>query len=155
MSKRGNFGDELLNHLEADLGVRHLTTAEFQGDFDLHIFAQEINGMPNLDAQIVRIDFGAQLDFLHLGGVLMLLGFLVALGLFVAELAEIHNPANRRRGVGSDFHQVHPMGAGQIQCVAQRQNPKLFLAILPNNPDFTGTDFPIDPEKRTGRRGVT
>ena len=83
--------------LKAEFRVGHFAAAEFQDHLDLHVLAQEIDGVAQLDAEIMRVNLRAELDFLDLVGVLVLAGFLVLLGLFVAELAEIHQPADRRR----------------------------------------------------------
>ena len=72
----------------------------------------------------------------------MLFGLLFAFRLLVAVFAKVHDPANRRHGIGSDFDQVNAMGTGNIQGLAQRNYPELF-AFQPNNPDLAGTDFPI------------
>src|SRR6266404_3091728 len=82
---------------------------------------------------------------------LMLLGFLVALGLFIAELAKIHYAAYRRRCIRGDLDQVHAAGASEVESVTKLHDAELF-AFQPDNPNFTGTDFPIYPDKRTGRR---
>jgi len=36
------------------------------------------------------------------------------------------------------------MGAREIESFAERQDSELF-AFRPDDPDFAGTDFPIDP----------
>ena len=76
----------------------------------------------------------------------MLLGFFVLLRLLVAEFAEVHQPANRRQRVRSDFDQIHAVRPRQIQCVAQGKDTQL-LAINSDDPDFAGTDFTIDPDE--------
>ena len=110
--------------------------------------------MLQLNPEVVGINVRAELDFFDLGGVLVLLGFLLPLGLLVAEFAVIHEPADRRRGVGRDLHQVHAVGARHGERVAEREDAKLF-AVRPDDPDFAGTDFPVNPDERTGRRRIT
>jgi hypothetical protein len=99
MAERRQALDQLLDLLETEFLVRHLAAAETQGDFDLHVLAQKIDRVLLFDAEIVRVDVRAELDFLDLVGVLVFARFLVPLGLFVAELAKINQPANRRHGV--------------------------------------------------------
>ena len=154
MTIRSDLGQEFLNHLKAVFGMRHFASPEFEGDFDFHVLAQEINSMLNFDAKIVRIDFWAELDFFNFVGVLMLLGFLVALGLFVAKLPVIHEAADGRIGIGGDFDQVNGISPGEVQGVAQTQDAELF-AINPNDSYFAGADFPIYPDEQTGRRRRT
>ena len=87
-------------------------------------------------------------------GVLVFSGFLFLLRLFVAELAVVHQPADGRRRVGRDFDQVHSLGAGQVDRLAELQNTELF-AVLCDDPDFAGTNFPVDPDERTSERRRT
>ena len=151
---RRNVREELLDHLEAEFRVRHLPAAELQRDLDLHVLAKESDRMLQFHAEVVGVDLRAQLDLFDLGGVLVLPGFLIAFGLLVAELAIIHQPANGRRGVGGDLHQIHAVGARKGQGFPEGQDAKLF-AIGPDHPDFAGADFPVNPDERTGRRRIT
>jgi len=52
--------------------VGHFPAAELEHDLDLHVFAEEINGVGQLDAEVMRVNLGAELDFLDLVCVLML-----------------------------------------------------------------------------------
>jgi hypothetical protein len=56
MAKRRNLAQKFSDHFKSDLGVGHFAAPEFQRHFHLHILAQEIDRMGNLDAQIMRID---------------------------------------------------------------------------------------------------
>lgn len=56
MAERRDLFDELLDDLKADFGVRHFATTKFQGDFHLHVFAQEIDGVLHFDAEIMRVN---------------------------------------------------------------------------------------------------
>jgi hypothetical protein len=136
--------EEFLDDLETKLRVLHFAAAEFQRHFDLHVFAEEIDRVRRLYAEIVRIDSRAELHFLDGARVLMLLGFFFLLGLFVTVFAVIDNAANGRRGGRGNFHQVDPGSARLVQGVAKGDNPELFV-IYANDPDFAGTDFPVDP----------
>ena len=42
--------------------------------------------------------------------------------LFVAELAEVHQAADGRRGARGDFQQVHPGGPGLVDGLAEREH---------------------------------
>ena len=154
MAKGRDLGKEFVNDLKTDLCMGHFTSAEFEGDFHLHILAEKINCVLDFDAEIVRIDLGAELDLFDFRRVLVLLGFFVAFGLFVAELAEIHQAANGRVGIRRDLDQVHPIGSRHVQGVPETQHPQL-LAIHPDDTDLPGTDLPIYPDERTGRRRRT
>ena len=137
---------EIVNHLESELLMGHFTPPESKRDFDLHFLAQKIDRMAELDAEIMRVDGRAELDFFHFIRVVMLLGFLFLLGLLIAELPEIHQTADRGSGVRRDFHKVHAFGAGQVNRISERNDSQLG-AIDANDADFAGTDFPVDPDK--------
>ena len=94
----------------------------------------------------MRINLRAQLHFLDLVGVLVLLGFFFLLGEFVTILAKIHEAANGRCGRRGDFNQIHAGGARLIKRIAQRQNAD-HLFIDSDDSHFAGTDFPIDPDE--------
>jgi len=145
---------EFVHDLETDLSMGHFAPSEFEGHFDLHILAQEIHGMLDFYAEIMRIDLRAELDFLDFVRVLMLLGFLVPLGLLVTVLAKVHQAANWRGGVRGNLNQVHRVGARQVQGVPEAQNPEL-IAIHSDNPDLAGTYFPVYSNERSGRRRRT
>ena len=151
MPERSQILDQLLNLLETEFLMRQLAPAKTQRDFDLHFLAQEIDRMLLFDSKVVRIDVRAQLNFLHFVGVMVLARLLVLLGLFVAELAKINQPADRRYGLRIDFDQIDSLGASQIDRLAQRQDTKVLLLCI-NNADFTGTDFPVNSRERGGRR---
>jgi hypothetical protein len=154
MAKGSDFLQKFINDLEAILRVGHFASAEFEGDFHLHILAEKVNGVLNFDAEIVRIYLGAELNFFDLIGVLMLLGFLVPLGLFVTVFAEVDHATDGRGGIGRNFDQVNACGPSQVQSVAKRQYAELF-AVAPDYPDFAGADLPVYSDEWTGRRRRT
>ena len=146
MAVWGQVLDELFHDLEPEFLVGHFPAAEPERDLYLHFLTQEIDGAARLDAEIVRVNGRAELDFLDLVGVLVFPGFLFLLRLFVAELAVIDQAADGRRCVGRDFNQVHSLGARQVDRFAKLQDAKL-LAILCDDPDFAGADFPVYPDE--------
>jgi len=81
----------------------------------------------------------------------MLLGFLFFFGLFVAELAVIDHPADGGVGIGRNFDKVNAACAGEIESISEGKDTQLF-AIHANDSDLAGTDFPVDPDERSGRR---
>src|SRR2546423_12111459 len=103
MAEGCDVGEKFLDDLKANLGMGHFAAAKFQSHFYLHVLAEKVDGVPDLNAQVMRIDLGAELNFLNFVGVLMLPGFLVALGLFIAELAKINQAADRWHRVGRDL----------------------------------------------------
>jgi hypothetical protein len=143
MTPRGYRRNELLHLLKTEFLVRHFAPAKLQSDFHLHVFAQEIDGMAQLHAKIMRIDLRTELHLFDLIRVLMLLRFLVLLRLLVAKFAVIDDAANRRRGVGSDLHQINSEGLRLANRVSQLQDSEL-LAVGAYDTHFAGTDFPVN-----------
>jgi hypothetical protein len=84
----------------------------------------------------------------------MLLGFLVLLGLFVTELAEVHEPAHGWGGGRRDLNQINPVGPGGCEGIPQGQHAEL-LAINSDEPYFAGTNLPVDSKESCGRRRRT
>lgn len=144
--------DKFLDHLKPNVGVRHLPPAKAQGHFHFHVLAQKINRVADLDAEVMGVNAGTELDFLDGGGVLMFLGLLVLLGLFVAKLAEVHDPADGRHGVGGNLDEIHGALAREVDGVVQRHHAEL-IAVNADNAHFAGANFPIDPNERDG--GIT
>src|SRR5580700_9168830 len=83
----------------------------------------------------------------------MLFGFLFLLGHFVTVFAEIYEAADGWHGGGRDFNQVHGMMTRKVQRLGERDDAEL-IAIHPDDADFAGADFAVDPDKRS-RRGIT
>jgi hypothetical protein len=98
----------------------------------------------------VRINGGGELDFFDAVGVLVFFGFLLSFGEFVSVFAVIDQAADRGDGVRSDLDKVNLVGPGKVDGFAESQNAKL-LAFNTDHSDFTGTDFPVDPNERAGR----
>ena len=147
MPERRDFRDEFVDDLKPDFGMGHFTAAKLEGDLDLHVLAEEIHGMHDLDAEIVRIDARAQLDLLDGGGVLVLAGFLLLLGQLIAELADFDDAADRRDGVGGNLDEIHAVLAGQVQRLIEGKNAEL-LALRPDDAHFAGADFAVDAHLR-------
>jgi hypothetical protein len=150
MAKGRDGFDKFFDDLKTEFLVRHFPAAEFERDLHLHVLAQKTSRMLDLDAEIVRINAGTQLDFLDDGGVLVLFGILLLLGLFVAELADFNETADGRRGVGRDFNQVNSLLPRQGQRLVEGNDAELFFPH--DDADFAGADFAVDPEERIGRR---
>ena len=55
--------DQFFHLLESEFLVRHLPAAEAQGDLHLHVFAEKIHRVLQLDAEIMRVNVGAESGF--------------------------------------------------------------------------------------------
>jgi hypothetical protein len=95
-----------VEQLHAQLGVRHFTTAEAQGDLHLVAFFEEAGHGLGLHLVVVDVDVRAELDLLELDHLLPLARLVLLLLLLELELAIVQDLADGRIGVRNDFHQV-------------------------------------------------
>ena len=150
MAPESNILDKILDYFEPKFLMGHFAPAETKGNLDLHIVAKKVDRMTQFDPEIVRIDGGAQLHFLHLIGVLMLLSIFVLLSLLVPELAKIDKTAYRWSGIGSDLDKVDSLRASHIDRFAEGDDSKL-LATRAYDAYLTRTDLAVNSNKRVGR----
>ena len=84
-----------------------------------------------------------ELDLLHLRG---LLGLALLLGLdrlLVAELAVVHDLADRRLRVGSNFNQIEPLAFSHAQRLVRRHNAD-HLTVCVKNAHRRHADLVVD-----------
>ena len=84
--------------------------------------------MLELELIVVLVGLRSETDFLHLDLHLLGLHFFLALLLLVEELGVVDETANGRIGVGRDLHEIDPLLAGHIQCIAGRNNGTALIA---------------------------
>ena len=89
------------------------------------------------------LDVGAKLDLLDADGLLLLLGFLLALLLLIAVLAEIHDAADRGLSLGSNLHQVQMLFLSHAESLAGGHDAQL-LAGSAGDADLTDVNLLID-----------
>ena len=142
---------ESIHLAETKFLVRHFASAEAKAHFHLHVLAEEIDGMPELHAEIMRINIRAELDFLNLVRVLVFLAFLILFGLLVTELAEVNEPANRWRSSGGDLNQIHASLARESERLVEGHYPELFR-FIPNKPNFAGPNLIVYPNEVSLRK---
>lgn len=92
---------------------------------------------------MVVVCLGAQLDFLDFNRLLLLARFAFSPLPFILKLAEIHNTAHRRIGIGRNLYQIQPFGPGQFQRIARVYNTNIIIGIG-NHADFADTNILID-----------
>lgn len=92
--------------LLADIGVRHLTTAEAHSDLNTIAFLEEFHRVSHLRVEVVCIDARGHTNLFDLNNTLVFLSFLFPLELVKTELAVIHNFTDRRHGIRGDFDEV-------------------------------------------------
>ena len=134
---------ELLQQNFANGGMGHFTATEADSHLDTVAFLQELLCILQLDVEVVGVDIGRHTDFLDLHHFLVLLVFLFLLHLLEAELAVIHDLADRGSRVGRDLHQIQILFIGQLQSIFSGHNTKLF-AVIANDTNFLIPDLLIE-----------
>ena len=122
----GALGGKLLQKHLAYLGMCHLTAAETHRNLDSVAIGKELLGILELGVKIVGIDAGRHADLLYLDDTLVLLGFLLLLGLLKAELAVVHDAADRGIGARSDLDQIKVLFNCNFESFLSRHDAKLF-----------------------------
>lgn len=129
--------------LLTDLGVGHLTAAEAHSDLDAIAFLEELHRVSHLDVQVVRVDAGRHANLLDLDDALILLGFLFLLELVEAELAVVHDLADRRDGVRRDLHEIKLLFLGHGQRRFGRDDTE-HGSVGSDQADFLVADFFVE-----------
>ncbi len=91
----GKIGGEAHEQFLAQIGVRDFAPAELHHGLHAIAFRQEADGVVHLEVVVVVVGVGAELQFLHLDHVLLLLG--VVLLLFLVVLCSGRSPRPWRR----------------------------------------------------------
>lgn len=147
---------KFLDRFRSVLLVHVLAAAKAKDHFDLHVFAQEMDGALKFGPKVVLVGDGTQLHFFDLVGVLVFLGLLVLLGLLVVEATKIDKATNGRIGLAGHFNEIDAQTAGQFQGFTKREDTELFVFI--NHADLLGSNPPVNPDvvlrvMRTTTRG--
>lgn len=96
--------DNQLHDPLAFFDVGHLTAAEDDRHDDFVFVKKESSSLGNLEFDVVIARLGTDSDFLDLR--VMNVGFVMLLFLLVFELAEVHDPADRRLFVGRHLDKI-------------------------------------------------
>src|SRR5690606_9375145 len=113
-------------HLPAQFLVAHLAATEADVDLDLVALFQEAAHVAQLDLVVTLIGDRAELHFLDLDLLGLLLGLVGLLLQIELELAEVHDLADRRIRVGLDLDQVQGLVLGHAQRLVARQDADHF-----------------------------
>src|SRR5690606_16484516 len=113
-------------HLPAQLLVAHLAATEADVDLDLVALLDEATDVAQLDLVVALVGDRPELQFLDLDLLLALPGLAGLLLLLEPELAEVHDLADRRIGVGLDLDKVKAFLLGQLQCLVAREDADHF-----------------------------
>src|SRR5688572_12010359 len=124
--------------------MRHLAAAEENRRLDLVAVREEALDVLLLELVVVLVDLRAELDFLDLDDLLVLLRRPRALLLLVLIAPEVHDAADRRDRRRGDLHEVEPLLPRDGQCLRRRHDPEL-RAVLVDDADFPDPDAFVDP----------
>ena len=139
----GTLVGELDQQVLTDLGVGHLTTAEADGDLTAVAVGQELLCIAQLDIEVIHVNAGGHPDFLDLHHTLVLAGLFLSLGLLEAELAVIHDLADRGNGIRRDLDQVQALLLCDAQSFQSGHNAQLFTGLRDQS-NLLVADFFID-----------
>ena len=104
---------------------------------------QKADGVAHLRVEVADIGVETQTNLFNFHNVLILSGFLFALGLFEPILAVVHDTAHRRHGIGRDLHQIQIAIIRHTLRVAGRHHTQLGT-VFPDQAHFGVTDLLID-----------
>jgi len=109
--------------------MEHLPTTEEDGKLHLVSSFQEFTRVTYFDAQIMRVGFRSEPDFLQRHGVEMM--FLMCISnlpfLLVEPFAVVHNSTNGGIAVGGDLNEVKARLAGPVEGVPQVHYSRLTI----------------------------
>ena len=135
---------DTLQQPDAEFLMRHFPPAKAQRDLGFVTFAEESDQIPQLDLVIALVGAGPEFDFLDLDLLELEPCLVLALGFAILELAEIHDPANRRLGQWCNLHQIEFRGFSLCDRIRNRHNAKLFT-FHTYQANFGSIDLTVDP----------
>lgn len=148
----GNIRRDAFKQLAPKILVGHFAPAKAQGDFDLVSFFQELHDVAHFHVIVMGVGSRAELDLFDFDCGLLFAGFGFAFLLFIFELAEIHDLADRRGCVGGNLDQVEAGLLGQGQAALRCDDANIF-AFGADQADFICADAFIDAGAGVARRG--
>ena len=134
---------KLQQQLLTDIGVSHLSAAETNSDLAAVTVGQELLSIALLDIEVIDVNAGGHPDFLDLHHTLVLAGLFLSLGLLEAELAVIHDLADRGNGIRRDLDQVQALLLCDTQSFQSGHNAQLFTGLRDQS-NLLVADFFID-----------
>src|SRR5262249_1123150 len=124
------------------LDMLQLPAAEEDVEHHLVLVFQELARLVDLDLDVMVAGLGADADFFEL--LLVWLSLALFAGLLVAELAVVHDLADRRPLLGGHLDQVELCLAGHLQGLRGRDDAELF-AVGADQPHGADADLLVDP----------
>jgi len=144
-----NFADlfhvfcDAFQQLATEVLVGHFTAPETQSDFDFVAVFEEFENVAHFHAIVMGIRVGTELDLFDLDGLLLFPGFGFTLLLFIFELTEVHDLANRRVCVGRNLHEIQTSFVSHGHGFGRVHDTDVF-AVCANQADFGRADASVD-----------
>ena len=132
----------------ADLGMGQLPAPELDGDLEPIPLLEELDRAANPRVEVPGRDLGLEPNFLERHRALLALGFLLALGRLVLELAEIEKPDDRRSRHRGDLNEVVAAFLRECESLGRGHDPKL-APFLIHHPDLWDPDHLVDAQVST------
>lgn len=123
---------EFAEDLLADIGMSHFSAAETNGNLYAVAVSKELLCAFELGVKVILADAGRHANFLDFHNALVLLSFLFSLCLFEAELAVVHNLADRGLCLGRDFDEIKISFLGNLKSFFSRHDTELFSVFSDN-----------------------
>lgn len=132
---------DLLHHPLTFFDVGHLSAAEHDRHDDLVLVKKKTAGLSNLEIDVVVARLGTKPNLLDLG--VMDVGFVMLLFLLIFELAEVHDPANRRLLIRCHLHQIEAGVSREREGVVGGHDAQL-AAVGSDDTDRRDPDLVVD-----------
>jgi hypothetical protein len=115
----------LIEKLLAQFRVTHLPAPEHDCDFDLVALTEKLRHLSSLGIEVADADLGPVFHLLDAAAGCLAPRLFSPLGLVELELSEVHDPGDRRIGIGCHLHQVQVQLASNSERFGKRLDPKL------------------------------
>lgn len=122
-------------HYLTDFKMTHFASPEKHVDFCLVAIGQEATGVVGFELIVMDIGFGSDLNFLDLDLSGLLLRLMKLFLHFIFEFAIVHDPADGRFRLGSDFDEVQTLLVGNFLGFERLDDSQL-LAIGSDKPNL-------------------
>jgi hypothetical protein len=126
----------------AHLLVRHFSSTIGKGDFGLVALFEERFHLSDFDFKIVLIGPWAQLDFLHLRGLLVTTVLMILFAQLILILPKVHYSTDWGDRSRSDFHQIVASLLGLAKGIRRLKDAELF-SLWANDTNFPDSNFTI------------
>jgi len=141
-----NFLQQTLEDISSQIGVRHFAATEEDRGLYLVALLQKAQHVVLLELVVVLVDVDAELYFLDVDDLLVLLGRALLLLFFVKILAVILNTADRRVRGSRDFYQVKSSFTSNSERLKRLHDSKLG-SVFVDHTDFAGANALIGADK--------